>query len=223
MNAYYPGTVTIRATSAFNEEIYDEITITVYTDLNAPTSLTIDASECGQIFRYETATLYARDQNGELIESEVVWHSSDNDVATVNEEEGYAETAEGVVRSYQTGIVTIRAYSLLNPGAYDEITISVTDPYMNCPSSISIEITSGSAEMSVGDRLLLEAYDESGDYLFVDFDIEVYSDDESIAKAGQVDTDTAYVDAISPGTVDIIVKSVANPTVYETLTVTVTE
>lgn len=136
--------------------------------------------------------------------SEVIWTSSDESVATVDE--------MGVVGTLAVGTSRITATSSADANKSDTITVTV-----GASDAVSVSIVGGDRTLGEGTSVTLQADVETGGV--IDDGVTWSSSDTNVAV---IDDDGA-LDAIAVGTTTITASSVADPSKDDSIVVTVYE
>ncbi len=159
-------------------------------------SMKLDIGESGLAARVTVFPLSAADQR-------VIWSSSDESVASVND--------EGWVTAFNEGFCTIKAESVESPDIFDTVDLSVVDPYRvrgirSSRDSLSLNVGEGEIAASVtflpDDARTAEAWSSS---------------DPSVA----VVDGSGWVKGVAPGNCTITVSSSTDPDIKAEIAVTV--
>ncbi|MCM1290559.1 MAG: Ig-like domain-containing protein [Prevotella sp.] len=197
------GTVTITATSVSNEEVSSSVTIKVNHRIILPASITIEAPE-EEITEGDSMTLTAVVLPENAEDKSIIWKSSDEEIATIDQ--------NGLLTTIKEGTVTITATSVSNEEVSSSVTIKVNHRII-LPASITIEAPE--EEIFEGHSMILTAVvlPENAE----DKSVVWASSDEDIATIDQ----SGLLTAVKEGTAVITATASANEEVSAVFTVTV--
>lgn len=192
------GNCVITARLAQNQNLFANCNVTVYQGV---TSVTVEPSEL-TLYNGEAQQLSATILPDNASEKGINWSSSDETVATVDE--------NGNITTVSKGTCQIIATSKDNAEVSDTCSLTVNQ------NVTSMTISQSALEMFVGDNATLtaEVFPENAD----DKSVEWTSSNTDVAT---VDKD-GNIQALSDGTVSITVKSVLNPSIYKVCNITIT-
>lgn len=127
VTTYRDGKATIEVTSKDNDSIKAACTIVVYSNIE---TIKINSEDLNlKTGEEKKLTVSYTPEN--CLNKDIVWTSSDNNIATV--------TNDGVVSTVGVGTVIITATSKYNPSIVSMIKIDVTSPVMSVPPTNPIE------------------------------------------------------------------------------------
>ncbi len=205
------GIVIITATSKEDNTVKGTITLSVTSNKILPTAITINVKGEGNatVVEQSQLSLEAIVSPSNATNKEVVWSSSDNDIAVVNE--------TGTVTGVQEGTATITAISKEDGTVKGECVVVVTEKEI-LPIAIEIYVKyGGEALVQEGSTLTLATtvtpYDATNK------EVKWSSSDNSIATVDE----TGIVTGIKKGTVTIVATSKEDNNVKGTITLNVTE
>ncbi len=136
-----PGFVTLKAVSSFDSSLSSSLNIAVRKE--PLTSLSLSLSNQGQVIKGMTDIISVSSNLEKTDYADLVFHSSDTDVASVDE--------KGVIRTYKIGSSSITAASIDNPSIVSNAaTLNVVEGTLVDTVSMSYE---GSKELYVGSSL----------------------------------------------------------------------
>ena len=200
VTAVGPGTATITVTSVDNPQATATVTVTVTVPVESisvePEKMAIETGSQDEIevtFEPEDAT-----------NLELEYSSSDETIATVDE--------DGVVTAVAPGVVTITVTSVDNPEAIATVAVTVYDPVVHVES---ISVTDSQMNLAYDSEEEIEVTVEPENA--TDPSLGYSSSDEDVATVDENGT----VTAVGFGTATITVTSVDNPQATAEVTVTV--
>lgn len=159
-------------------------------------SMELEIGESGLAARVTVFPLNATDQR-------VIWSSSDESVASVND--------QGWVTAYKEGLCTIKAESAESPEIFDTVDLSVVDPYR----VRGIRISKDSLSLSVGEGSL------AASVTFLPTDARTAEAWSSSDPSVAVVDGSGWVQGVAPGTCTITVSSSTDPDIKAEIIVTV--
>ena len=96
-------------------------------------------------------------------------------------------------------------------------------PYTEGPTSISIGLASDT-KINVGELIWFYVYDENRNELYASESVNFSSENDAIVYVNYASIGMGYIEGISKGeSVEITASSKSNPSVYDTITVTVVD
>jgi uncharacterized protein YjdB len=205
------GTVTVRATSASDEEIYDEIDVTITNQVeDIAVVISVENDEAAEITTDGGTLQLMAAVTPASVSQEVVW-------SVVAGSEFASVDADGLVTALANGTVTIRATSVEDETAYDEIEVVITNQVIEVVSvtvttqgGVAATITTNGGTLQLVATIAPAQANQEVEWSIVD--------GEDLATVSA----TGLVTALENGTVTVRATSVEDEDIYDEIEIVIT-